>query len=166
MINDKIKFPQIVDSVEFSNELMNHANWFSGVPDSVFKKTISRLNPFYLASRENHAIGMAFGAALAGKRPAVLIQNSGLGLMIDALFGLQQLYEVGVLLIVSNRGELDWEETQHQRWGDVTKDLLKSIDVPVFDFSDGFSSLEKAAELGFKKQKISVLLIHRGNIDE
>ena len=163
----KKKFPQKMDSNEFVSKLIRHANWFSGVPDSVFKKIIPKLEPFYLASRENHSIAMGFGASLVGMKPAILIQNSGLGLSLDALFGLHQLYGVGILLIISNRGELDWEEIQHKLWGERSIDLLKLCDIATFDLNDlGDCAIEEAAKVAFDEHKISAVIIHRGNVDE
>ena len=121
-------FPLICTSQQFSETLMEHFNWFSGVPDSVLKMTQALLDNFHFSTRENHAVSMAFGALMGGKKPCLLIQNSGLGLAIDALLGLFRLYSQGLVLIVSNRGELDWEEIQHQDWGDITVPLLDSLD--------------------------------------
>ncbi len=163
----KKKFPLIMTSHQFISELMIHADWFSGVPDSVFKKILPKSDPFYPASRENHAIAMGFGASLSKKKPAILIQNSGLGLSLDALFGLNQLYEVGVLLIISNRGELEWEEIQHKSWGKRTMDLLNLCNITTFDLNElGSCAVEKAAKSAFNDQKISAIIVHRGNIDE
>ena len=167
MSSIKKKFPQIMDSDEFVSKLIHNANWFSGVPDSVFKKIIPKLDPFYLASRENHSIAMGFGASLAGMKPAILIQNSGLGLSLDALFGLHQLYGVGILLIISNRGELDWEEIQHKSWGECTMNLLNLCKITTFDFGElGGMAIEEAAKVAFNEHKISAVIIHRGNVDE
>ena len=167
MNSTKEKFPHVMNSDEFVSKLTSNANWFSGVPDSVFKKIFPKLDPFYLASRENHSVAMGFGASLAGMKPAILIQNSGLGLSLDVLFGLHQLYGVGILLIISNRGELDWEEIQHKLWGERTLDLLKLCEVTIFDFGKlGPDAIEKAANIAFNEHKISAVIIHRGNIDE
>ena len=166
-MDNREKFPHVISSKEFATELMLHANWFSGIPDSVFKKILDCLEPFYNTTRENHALAMAFGAALGRKKPAILIQNSGLGLLIDALFGLQKLYKVGTLLIISNRGELEWEEIQHQVWGEKTIELLKLCNIKIFDLQkEGISCISKAAQIAFDENKIVSIIVHRGNIDE
>ena len=119
----------VCNSELFATELEKYCDFFTGVPDSVFNLTQQYLTDYKFSSRENHAVGLAFGSVLGNKKPCVLIQNSGLGLAIDSLLGLFKLYNQGVLIIVSNRGELDWEEIQHQDWGDVT---LKLINVNTF----------------------------------
>lgn len=160
-------FPLICNSRQFSRELNKYFDWYSGVPDSVLKKTQACLEEFYFSSRENHAVAMAFGARIGGKKPCLLIQNSGLGLAIDALLGLFRLYGQGLVLVVSNRGELEWEEVQHQDWGEITLPLLQSLRVPVIDFGDiGLGSLKKASDLAYEQNEIVVLNVHRGNLDE
>jgi sulfopyruvate decarboxylase subunit alpha len=151
----------------FANELRKYCNYFTGVPDSVFKGTQIYLPNYKFSSRENHAIGLAFGSLLGNKKPCLLIQNSGLGLAIDSLLGLFKLYKKGVLIVVSNRGELEWEEIQHQDWGDVTLSLINTLGFKIIDLEEnGISSIKIAAECAFQKNEITVLLVHRGNLDE
>jgi sulfopyruvate decarboxylase subunit alpha len=158
---------RIADSQRFAEVLMQQCDWFSGVPDSVIRKVLPRLTPYHFAPRENHAIGMAFGAAIAGKRPCVLMQNSGLGLALDALLGLFGLYRQGLLLIISNRGELPWEEIQHHDWGRITLPLLQQTGWPLIDYQrEGLSGLKRAARLATDEKQIAVMMVHRGNLDE
>ena len=69
-------------------------NFFSGVPCGMIKpllneleKTVSNKNFCYLP-REDICLGVACGAYLAGMKPVVLMQNSGLGHSINALASL------------------------------------------------------------------------------
>ena len=55
-------------------------------------------------TREEEGIGICAGAYLGGKKPAILMQNSGLGNSINALKSLTQLYEMPLLMIMSHRG--------------------------------------------------------------
>ena len=55
-------------------------------------------------TREEEGIGICAGAYLGGKRPAILMQNSGLGNSINALKSLSELYEFPLLMIISHRG--------------------------------------------------------------
>lgn len=160
-------FPQVGNSEQFASALQEHCDWFSSVPDSVIRAVLPRLANYHFAPRENHAVGMAFGAAIAGKRPCLLLQNSGLGLALDALLGLFGLYQRGVLLVVSNRGELPWEEIQHKDWGALTLPILQQTDWPLIDYQQtGLDGIEQAARLAFEENRIAVLLLHRGNLDE
>jgi len=160
-------YPQVADSCSFATELQRFCDWFSAVPDSVIRGVLPHLPQCEFAPRENHAVGLAFGARIAGKQPCLLMQNSGLGLALDALLGLFDLYHQGLLLVVSNRGELEWEEVQHQDWGRLTLPLLEQTGWPVIDYQEeGLAGLSRAAELAFQQNKIVVVILHRGNLDE
>ena len=160
-------FDQKADAATFAHALERHFNWFSGVPDSVFQKVLPALRHWQFAPRENSAVAMAFGARLGGLRPCVLIQNSGLGLSIDALLGTFHLYNTGLLLVVSNRGALSWEEVQHQYWGKITRRLLAAAGIPQVSFdTEGLDGIERAAALAVETNKITCLLVDRGNINE
>ncbi len=160
-------FPQVEDSEHFTACLERQCDWFSAIPDSVIRKVIPCLKKYHFAARENHAVAQAFGASMAGAKPCVLMQNSGLGLSLDALLGLFGLYQRGLLLVVSNRGELPWEEVQHQDWGKLTLPILQGLGWTIVDYQEeGLQGLERAAKLAFSEQKIVVVMLHRGNLDE
>ncbi len=55
-------------------------------------------------TREEEGVGISAGAALSGKRPAMFVQSSGIGNMINALLSLTQFYELPLALFVSQRG--------------------------------------------------------------
>ncbi|MCQ2972436.1 MAG: sulfopyruvate decarboxylase subunit alpha [archaeon] len=55
-------------------------------------------------TREEEGIGILAGAYLAGKKVAILMQNSGLGNCINALKSLTELYEMPLVMIMSHRG--------------------------------------------------------------
>ncbi|MDP2156959.1 MAG: sulfopyruvate decarboxylase subunit alpha, partial [Nitrospirota bacterium] len=55
-------------------------------------------------TREEEGVGISAGAALAGRRPAMFIQSSGIGNMINALLSLTGFYELPLAIFVSQRG--------------------------------------------------------------
>lgn len=61
---------------------------------------------FFLAplTREEEGVGICAGAALAGKRPAMFVQSSGIGNMINALLSLTSFYELPLAIFVCWRG--------------------------------------------------------------
>jgi len=88
----------------------NGYDFHAGVPCSLLKHLISRFDTeprwgYISAVREDSAIGLAGGAWLGGRTPVVYMQNSGLGVSINALQSLSQMYELPVLLVISWRGE-------------------------------------------------------------
>ena len=157
----------VCPSTTLAAALTARCDWFCAVPDSVIKRTIALLSPLYFAPRENHAVAAAFGAALGGRRPCVLMQNSGLGLCLDALLGLFRLHGQGLILVVSNRGELAWEEIQHRDWATVTGPLLASAGIAAFDLQTlGPAAVDAAADAAFAGDRLAAVVVHRGNVDE
>ena len=68
-------------------------DFFTGVPDSILGGIIAELMERRLytpAVREDEAVAMAAGAYMAGKIPAVLMQNSGLGTSLNTLISLER----------------------------------------------------------------------------
>jgi len=66
-----------------------------------------------LATREEEAFGIAAGLFLGGRRPAVMLQSSGLGNSINALTTLIVPYRIPMLIVVSMRGdEGEWNAAQ------------------------------------------------------
>jgi len=160
-------FDQRAKAVEFAALLEHHCDWITCVPDSIFKRVLPALKEWHYAPRENHAVAMAFGVRLAGRRPAVLIQNSGLGVCLDALLGTFILYKQGLLLVISHRGVLSWEESQHHDWGRITTSLLSSVGIPQISFdSDGLTGLVRAITMAQEDNQVVALVIQRGNLDE
>ena len=109
-------------------------DFFTGVPCSVFKEVINYLlaDPdihYIPATREDEALGIATGAYLAGKKPVVLMQNSGLGNSISALTSLDLLYKIPILLLISWRGYQGKDAPEHLIMGKSTIKLLEDIEV-------------------------------------
>jgi len=55
-------------------------------------------------TREEEGVGICAGAALGGRRPAMFVQSSGIGNMVNALLSLTQFYELPLAVFVSHRG--------------------------------------------------------------
>ena len=110
-------------------------NFFAGVPCSLLKGLVSLLDRdteahYVSATREDSAIGMAFGASLGGKLPMVLMQNSGLGVSVNALASLTVMYEVPTLLVISWRGEGGNDAPEHLLMGEIMLPILDLLKIP------------------------------------
>lgn len=108
-------------------------DFFCGVPCSLLKGLVSLLeqDPGYIsATREDSALGMAAGAFFGGKRPMVLMQNSGLGVSVNALASLHTLYEIPVLLLISWRGEDRSDAPEHWMMGEIMLPVLDAMKIP------------------------------------
>jgi sulfopyruvate decarboxylase subunit alpha len=108
-------------------------DFFTGVPCSLvaalYDVLVDRGRPYYPATREDLALGIAAGAALAGCRPVVMMQNSGLGLSVNALLSLQAMYELPALLLVTWRGHGP-DAPEHIEMGRRTRRLLAALSIP------------------------------------
>jgi len=127
----------------------------SGVPCSYFKDFIERLVEkkeiiYVAASREDEAVGISCGYTLGGGKSFLIMQNSGLANIGDALTSLAQLYKIPLLLFVSYRGlEPDADFPEHTIMGDLTEDVLSAYQIPYWLINDDQweNILEQAIEV-------------------
>jgi sulfopyruvate decarboxylase subunit alpha len=115
-------------------------DFFCGVPCSVLGRVIEYLScsrgfQYVPATREDEALGIAVGAYMGGKKPVVLMQNSGLGNSIDALTSLVLLYRFPILLIISWRGYREKNFPEHSLMGKYMQDFLKTMKIPAIILS-------------------------------
>lgn len=121
---------------EFVDLLAQHRyDFFAGVPCSLLEGVLSALAtrprlPSLPATREDAAVGCAAGAWLAGRRPAVLMQNSGLGTSLNALASLSLMYRLPCLLVVTWRGFRGEDAPEHLLMGDISPRLLELAGIP------------------------------------
>jgi sulfopyruvate decarboxylase subunit alpha len=84
------------------------------------------------ATREEEGIGICAGAHLAGRKTAILMQNSGLGNSINAIGSLCKIYQIPMLMIISHRGELKEKIPAQIPMGRWTKNLLETAEIPYY----------------------------------
>jgi sulfopyruvate decarboxylase subunit alpha len=152
---------------------MSHLGYdfFSGVPDStlagVFKVLEGPQYRYVAAVREDNAIGVAVGAYLGGKQPAVLFQSSGLGVSIDALNSLACLYKVPLLLIIGWRGTAGDEAPEHRFMGRALPDVLGAIGITFWVPSrEQLGEALQAASICSRREKTpSSVLVTSGMIE-
>lgn len=145
-------------------------NVFVGVPCSILKDIILCLQDdsdvrYVSVTREDEAVGVAVGSFLGGKKPVVLMQNSGLGNSIGALASLPLLYKIPMLLVVSWRGYQGKDAPEHRIMGKSMLKLLKDFGIstqillkrnPEKVISEAFKVMEE--------QQIPVALIVRRGV--
>ncbi|MHA2063221.1 MAG: hypothetical protein ACXABY_02450, partial [Candidatus Thorarchaeota archaeon] len=81
---------QLMTAKDFMFQIRGVGDWFTGVPSGRLKAIYRHIpeERYYYAPREDHAMAMAFGARLVGKKPVVFMQNSGVGYIGDVVCGL------------------------------------------------------------------------------
>ncbi len=141
-------------------------DFFTGVPCSLLARVWGALADVLVpAAREDEAVGMAAGAWLAGRRPVVLMQNSGLGTALNALASLTALYEMPLLLLVGWRGASSDDAPEHLLMGRHTPMLLEAVGAvhePV-DASRWNDQLQAAAA-AITRRRIAALTMREGTI--
>src|SRR5262245_60171423 len=125
-----------VSGAEFAALLERRGfNFFGGVPCSLIEDLIATLETHprlrYVATpREDVAVGLAAGAWFAVRRPAVLMQNSGLGTSLNALASLSLMYGLPALLLVTWRGHQGKDAPEHILMGEISPSLLELLRIP------------------------------------
>jgi phosphonopyruvate decarboxylase len=125
-----------VSGADFADALERHRfDFFAGVPCSLIEDLIATLEshprlPYVAAPREDVAVGLAAGAWFAGRRPAVLMQNSGLGTSLNALASLALMYGLPALLVVTWRGHGGKDAPEHILMGEISPRLLELLGIP------------------------------------
>ena len=126
----------ILSGPELAALLDRHGfDFYTGVPCSLVEDLIGALEgdrpaPWIPAVREDVAVGLAAGAWLGGRRPAVIMQNSGLGTSLNALASLSLMYGFPALLIVTWRGFGGRDAPEHILTGEITPSLLDLLRIP------------------------------------
>lgn len=110
-------------------------DFFAGVPCSLLKGVIRRFDEeprwgYVSATREDSALGMAAGAYMAGRKPAVFMQNSGLGVSMNALVSLNLIYDIPTLIVSSWRGEGGKDAPEHIIMGEIMMPYFDMLHVP------------------------------------
>ena len=115
-------------------------DFFTGVPCSMVKGVVAELErseTYIPETREDAALGLAAGAYLAGRKPVVIMQNSGLGVSINALASLSLPYRLPCLIIVTWRGYAGKDAPEHLIMGKVSAALMDDVGLPYRELCEG-----------------------------
>ncbi|MCL5237825.1 MAG: sulfopyruvate decarboxylase subunit beta [Nitrospirae bacterium] len=113
-------------------------------------------------AREEEGIGICAGAALAGRRPAMFVQSSGIGNMINALLSLTGFYKFPLALFVSRRGVYKEKIEAQVPMGQRLPRILKGagISSTLIDSREDFRGIPgKLADI-YSKNKIHVFMLN------
>ena len=103
-------------------------NFCVGVPFTGCEKHISE--DAIVATKEDEAVGIAVGAWLAGKKPLVYMQDSGLGNCVDIITSLLKPYDIKIDLLINQRIEPE----HHAMMGRISRELLKLMEYDTFRY--------------------------------
>jgi sulfopyruvate decarboxylase subunit alpha len=86
------------------------------------------------SNKEDEGMGLCAGAFMGGKRPAIIMQNTAIGVTINTLVTLTQYYRMPLPMIISYRGELGEPVACQVEMAVHTKALLAQINIPTYHF--------------------------------
>jgi len=140
--------------------------FFSGVPCSILEPVLAcipRDVRYINAVREDSALGVASGAYVAGNKSVILIQNSGLGNIVNTLTSFNLMYNIPVLLVITWRGYRGKDAPEHMIMGKVMIDFLKTMRIPYKIISEDFErQLVWADQMMQNKKKPVALILKKG----
>ncbi len=158
----------MIESDDFVKTLQDIGfDFFTGVPDSILAGIIATLMERRLytpAVREDEAVAMAAGAYMAGRVPAVLMQNSGLGTSLNTLISLNLIYRQPCLLVISWRGFEGKDAPEHLVMGQCLTQLLDAVRIPHRTFSEqtAIEDLRWVADSFMTRRIPMALLLKKG----
>jgi len=85
-------------------------------------------------NKEDEGIGLCAGAFMGGKRPAIIMQNTAIGVTINSLVTLTQFYRMPLPMLISYRGELGEPVACQVEMAVHTKALLAQLHIPTYHF--------------------------------
>ncbi len=124
-----------MNPVDFYKELKKYDfGPFIGVADSLFSglfNYLESIDEYIPAANEGLALSMVAGSYLSGRKPVVMLQNAGIGNLINPQTSLNDLYGIKSLLLVGWRGNPDYSKDAPEHWlmGERTLDFLKLANV-------------------------------------
>jgi sulfopyruvate decarboxylase subunit beta len=87
-------------------------------------------------TREEEGVGISGGASLAGGKPTMLVQSSGLGNMINALASLTLFYELPLFILVSWRGVYQEGIAAQKPMGGYAPTLLNVLGIDFVEINE------------------------------
>jgi sulfopyruvate decarboxylase subunit alpha len=145
--------------------------FLAGVPDSTLQPLFRAVEAdpalrYVPAVREDVALGIASAAWFAGRRGGVLMQNSGLGNLVNPLTSFSLMYRIPVLLVVGWRGHggPGGDAPEHWIMGEKTTALLDLLGVPhaVLEPGDADGAVGRVLEAMDAREVPGALLVRPG----
>jgi sulfopyruvate decarboxylase subunit alpha len=112
------------------------SDFFLSVPCKLLGGLIEQLKndasvDYRPVTREEEGIGLCAGAALAGRLPTILMQDTGIGNSVNALMTLAKLYQLPLVMVISYRGTPGEKVMAQGAMAFITDDLLRIMKIPV-----------------------------------
>lgn len=112
------------------------------------------------SNKEDEGMGLCAGAFMGGKRPAIIMQNTAIGVTINTLVTLTQFYRMPLPMLISYRGELGEPVACQVEMAVHTKALLNQLQIPTYHFhaEDDVKELDSILKYTFMANKPVAIL--------
>ncbi|WP_323737431.1 sulfopyruvate decarboxylase subunit alpha [Methanosphaera sp. ISO3-F5] len=158
----------VLDSTDVIYEGIKDAgiNFIVSVPCANLKKLLNLIDEddeikHVPVTREEEGFGICAGAYMGGMKPAILMQNSGLGNSVNVLASLMKLYKFPIIMIISHRGTFGEGVYGQIPMSKATTKVLDSLDISYYKVENPDESREivkKAWDLSFISEEPIALL--------
>jgi len=162
----------LIDDAIVDSMLAEGIDFVCSVPCVMLAGVLKRLSQVPVThipvTREEEGVGIAAGASLGGRRPALLMQNSGLGNSLNALLSLTKLYGLPLALIISQRGGKGEKVLAQMPMGKALPNLLKAarIDHVRIKKRDDLIKMRKMIRKALNNNRVTAVILMRGLWDE
>jgi sulfopyruvate decarboxylase subunit alpha len=86
------------------------------------------------ANKEDEGMGLCAGSFMGGKRACIIMQNTAIGVTINAIVTLIQYYSIPLPMLISYRGEVGEKVACQVEMAVHTKALLGQLNIPTYHF--------------------------------
>ena len=128
-VNQKIVTDLISNGIEFVTTVP--CKQLAGVIDEIERSDAIYHIP---SNKEDEGMGLCAGAFMGGKRSAIIMQNTAIGVTINTLVTLIQYYHIPLPMLISYRGELGEPVACQTEMAVHTKALLAQLNIPTYHF--------------------------------
>jgi len=114
-----------------------------------------------ILSREEEGVGICAGAYFAGAKPAMLVQSSGIGNMMNALCSLTLTYQLPLLILVSWRGVYKEKIPAQVPLGENLPKILRAVGIKHSVIEDGrdVPRIAEAALKAYEDNEVRAVLL-------
>lgn len=122
-----------------SDFIKNKVEFITTVPCKQLATVIDKIEKcdeiYHIPSnKEDEGMGLCAGAYMGGKRSAIIMQNTAIGVTINTLVTLIQYYNIPLPMLISYRGEIGEPVACQVEMAVHTKALLNQLNIPTYHF--------------------------------
>ena len=124
-----------------ANLKKNQVNFITSVPCKQLAGIIAGIdaddNFLHVPSnKEDEGMGLCAGAYMGGMRPAIIMQNTAIGVTINTLATLIQYYNIPLPMLISYRGEIGERVACQVEMAVHTDALLRQMHIQTYHFHE------------------------------